>query len=131
MQKRDIIAIGTLGRGGGSAMPGEPTSRDDSSGDLRRDAHVSQEREPTASAGPLPAAHAEDGEAIEHGRIYIAPPDHHPIVERDHVHLIARPKEQHQRPVINVTFRSAALAYGEHVAGVVLTGQLDDGTAGL
>src|SRR5262249_53965069 len=40
-------------------------------------------------------------------------------------------KEQHQRPCINVTFRSAAQAYGDRVAGVILTGQMDDGTAGL
>lgn len=81
--------------------------------------------------GPLPATDARDGEAIEQGRIYVAPPDHHLIVERDHVHLSTGPKEQHQRPCINVTFRSAALAYGDRVVGVVLTGQMDDGTAGL
>src|SRR5437879_11578348 len=48
-------------------------------------------------AGPLPAFHAEDGMPVEHGRIYIAPPDRHLIVERDHIHLSAGPKEQHQR----------------------------------
>jgi two-component system, chemotaxis family, protein-glutamate methylesterase/glutaminase len=82
-------------------------------------------------AGCLPAIQPEDGDAIEHGKIYLAPPDRHLILERDHVDLSSGPKEQHQRPCINVTFRSAALAYGERVAGVVLTGQMDDGTAGL
>jgi two-component system CheB/CheR fusion protein len=82
-------------------------------------------------AGQLEAVHPEDGEAIEHGKIYVAPPDHHLIIERGHVHLSLGPKEQHHRPSINVSMRSAALAYGERVVGVVLTGELDDGTAGL
>ncbi len=84
-----------------------------------------------SKAGRLPAIHPENGQRFEPGHIYIAPPDHHLIVERDHVHLSLGPKEQHHRPCINVMFRSAALAYGDRVAGVVLTGELDDGTAGL
>ncbi len=79
----------------------------------------------------LPAAHPEDGESIQHGRIYIAPPDRHLVIERDHVHLSLGPREQHHRPCINVTFRSAAGSCGERVTGVILTGELDDGTAGL
>lgn len=82
-------------------------------------------------AGDLPAIHPVDGSPIERGRIYLAPPDHHLVIERGHVHLSLGPKEQHHRPCINVTFRSAALAYGNRVVGVVLTGELDDGTAGL
>src|SRR5262249_40455051 len=82
-------------------------------------------------AGKLMASHPEDGTPIQPGRIYVAPPDHHLLIERDHVHLTMGPKEQHQRPCINVSFRSAALAYTEQVVGVVLTGQMDDGTAGL
>jgi two-component system chemotaxis response regulator CheB len=82
-------------------------------------------------SGPLPAAHPADGEAIQPGRIYVAPSDHHLIIEPGHVHLSFGPKEHLQRPCINASFRSAALAYGDRVAGVVLTGQLDDGTAGL
>ena len=82
-------------------------------------------------SGPLSAVHPTNGTAIEHGRIYVAPPDHHLIIEPGHVHLDTGPKEQHQRPSINVTFRSAANAYGERVIGVLLTGQLDDGVAGL
>ena len=79
----------------------------------------------------LPVEHPEDGAPIEHGRIYVAPPDYHLVIEQGHLHLGLGPKEQHQRPCINVTFRSAAQAYGDRVAGVVLTGTLDDGTAGL
>jgi two-component system chemotaxis response regulator CheB len=84
-----------------------------------------------ARAGNLPATDGPRSVAIEPGRIYVAPPDRHLMVERDHVHLSSGPKEQHQRPCINVTLRSAAMAYGDRVVGVILTGQLDDGTAGL
>jgi len=84
-----------------------------------------------ARAGQLAAIHAEDNMPIQPGRIYIAPPDYHLVVERDHIHVSLGPKEQHQRPSVNVTFRSAALAYAERVVGVVLTGEMDDGTAGL
>lgn len=84
-----------------------------------------------SKSGPLPAEHPADGESIQPGRIYVAPPDHHLVIERGHVHLSMGPKEQHHRPCINVMFRSAALAYGDRVAAVVLTGELDDGTAGL
>lgn len=82
-------------------------------------------------AGPLPAANAVHGEAIRAGRIYVAPPDHHLVLKRDHVELSRSPRENLQRPCINIMFRSAAKAYGERVAGVLLTGLLDDGAAGL
>ena len=72
-----------------------------------------------------------DGETIERGKIYIAPPDHHLLVAEGHIHLSHGPKENHHRPAINPLFRSAATAYGSRVIGVVLTGMLDDGTAGL
>ncbi|MFP5236997.1 MAG: chemotaxis protein CheB [Acidobacteriota bacterium] len=80
---------------------------------------------------PLPAAHAVDGETIRTGRIYVAPPDHHLRLAAGHVHVSHGPKENMQRPCINVMFRSAARSYGERVAGVLLTGMLDDGVAGL
>lgn len=82
-------------------------------------------------AGNLTACHPVNGSRIEPGHIYVAPPDYHLLVEQGHVHLSMGPKEQHHRPCINVLFRSAALAYGERVAGIMLTGELDDGTAGL
>jgi len=82
-------------------------------------------------AGELTALHPVDGQRVENGLIYVGPPDYHLVIEHDHIHLGTGPKEQHQRPCINVMFRSAAQVYGERVAGVVLTGQMDDGTAGL
>jgi two-component system chemotaxis response regulator CheB len=79
----------------------------------------------------LGVAHAANGEAIDVGRIRIAPPDFHLLVEKDHLWLSRGPKENFSRPAIDPTFRSAALAHREAVIGVVLTGRLDDGTAGL
>jgi two-component system chemotaxis response regulator CheB len=82
-------------------------------------------------AGPLPAYHPKNGDAIQRGRIYVAPPDLHMIIENGHIHLSAGPKENFVRPAVNPLFRSAALSYGPRVIGVVLTGRLDDGTVGL
>lgn len=81
--------------------------------------------------GPLPAMHPWEETAIEMGRIYVAPPDYHLLLTRDSVHIGHGPKENLQRPCINTMFRSAAAAHGERVAGVLLTGLLDDGAAGL
>lgn len=84
-----------------------------------------------AKDGPLPAAHAVDGEAIEPGRIYVARPDHHLLLEPGVVRVTRGPKENRFRPAVDPLFRSAAYAYGSRVIGVVLSGALDDGTAGL
>lgn len=84
-----------------------------------------------SQAGPLPAANAVEGERIEWGRIYLAPPDYHLILTRGYVELSHGPKENLHRPCINAMFRSAAAAYGNRVTGVLLTGLLDDGAAGL
>ncbi len=84
-----------------------------------------------ARSTPLRVKHASGKEPIRPGHIYIAPPDHHMLVEWGNVRLSRGPKENRFRPAIDVLFRSAALSYGERVIGVVLTGSLDDGAAGL
>lgn len=82
-------------------------------------------------SGAMRAAYAEDGEPICEGRIYVAPPHYHLVLSKDCVRLSHGPKENLQRPCINVMFRSAAEWYGDRVIGVLLTGLLDDGAAGL
>lgn len=82
-------------------------------------------------SGPLQAVHATDGEAIQPGRIYLAVPDKHLGVKLGYIRLDGGPKENSARPAINVLFRTAAQVYGSRVIGVVLSGTLSDGTAGL
>jgi two-component system chemotaxis response regulator CheB len=82
-------------------------------------------------AGKLPAVHALDATPIEPGRIYVAPPDSHLIVADGRLGLAKGPRENGHRPAIDPLFRTAADAYSSHVAGVILSGTLDDGTVGL
>jgi two-component system, chemotaxis family, protein-glutamate methylesterase/glutaminase len=79
----------------------------------------------------LPAAVAEEGQPLERGRIYLAPPDRHLLVGRDHVHVRRGPRENQARPAIDPLFRSAAVNGSSRVIGIVLSGRLNDGTSGL
>lgn len=81
--------------------------------------------------GALPAAVATDGEPIICGRVYVAPPNLHLLVEPGRVRLSGSPKENGNRPAIDPLFRSAARAYHARVIGVILSGTLDDGSMGL
>jgi two-component system chemotaxis response regulator CheB len=82
-------------------------------------------------AGPLPAAFARHGEAIQHGHIYVAPPDHHLLIARGYMRVVRGPKENRHRPSADALFCTAASTCGPRVVGVVLSGALDDGTMGL
>jgi two-component system chemotaxis response regulator CheB len=81
--------------------------------------------------GPLPARHPRDYEPLEQGRIYVAPNDHHLLLEEGHVRVLKGPLENGHRPAVDPLFRSAARVYGPRVVGVVLTGARNCGTAGL
>jgi two-component system chemotaxis response regulator CheB len=137
MQGRDIICIGASVGGIqalGTIASGLPTG-------LAATIFVVQHIHPAGpgflpailrNAGALPARHPTDGEAFEPGHILVAPPDHHILVASGgRVHLSRGPRENRARPAIDVLFRSAALAFGPRVVGIVLTGYLDDGTVGL
>ncbi len=82
-------------------------------------------------AGALPATTARDGELFHTGHIYVAPPDHHLLIVGRYLRLGRGPKENRSRPAVDPLFRSAAISHGPRVIGVVLSGNLDDGTVGL
>jgi two-component system chemotaxis response regulator CheB len=136
MARRDIVVIGASA-GGLSALR-------ELVGSLPRDfpasifvvMHVpahspSRLPELLTAAGALEAVHAVDGEKIERGRIYVAPPDRHMLLERHRVMVKNGPMENRFRPSIDSLFRSAAYVFGPRVIGVVLSGALNDGTSGL
>ena len=80
---------------------------------------------------PLAVDIAQDGEAIRNGHVYVASADRHLMATAQGIRLSRGPKEGRSRPSIDVLFRSAATAFGPRVIGVILSGALDDGTAGL
>src|SRR5689334_14630432 len=79
----------------------------------------------------LPCRVAVNGEPIQKGVVYLAPPDNHLILEKGRIIVGRGAHENRWRPSINNLFRSAAAAYSSRVIGIVLTGLLDDGTAGM
>src|SRR6185436_4933035 len=81
--------------------------------------------------GPLPAVHPQAGTPLEPGHVYVAPPNHHLIVEDRRVQLTHGPRENRTRPAIDPLFRSASRGYRQGAIGIILSGELDDGTAGL
>ena len=135
MAKHDIVVIGA------SAGGVEAISRivADFPRDIRASLfvvlHISRGRsmlpEILTRAGRLPASHPTDGEPLQYGRIYVAPPDHHMVVQLGAVRIVHTASENGVSPAVDPLFRSAARVYGSRVLGVVLTGALDDGTAGI
>ncbi len=138
MLKRDIIVVGASA-GGVSALKdlvnGLPA---DFQGTVFIVLHIpaySSTHLPAilSKSGPLKAVLARDGADIEKGHIYIAPNDHHLLLDMDDNKMMVKrgPKENRFRPSIDALFRSAAYVYGSRVIGVILSGVLDDGTSGL
>lgn len=136
MAKRDIVVIGASA-GGVEALK-EFTARlpSDFPGAVFVVLHVPSHGTSVlprilSRSGPLPAIHPQDGQIIHHGQIYVGPPDYHLLLKRGYVTLAHGPRENGHRPAIDPLFRAAARTYGARVIGVVLSGVLDDGTAGL
>ncbi len=94
-------------------------------------AHRSQLAQLLAARGPNRAVQASDGDTPVAGTIHVAPPDQHMLIEHGRIRLTRGPKEHHARPAIDPLFRSAAIDLGPRAVGVILTGMLDDGSAGL
>jgi two-component system chemotaxis response regulator CheB len=94
-------------------------------------AHKSRLAELLQACCPLPVRFAVDMEPLREGHILIAPADHHLIAHETHVRTMHTAKENYARPAIDPLFRTAAGRHLSSVIGVVLTGDLDDGTAGL
>ena len=94
-------------------------------------AHRSELSRLVSARGPNLAFTAADGDLPRPGTIHIAPPDQHMLLDGNLIRLSRGPKENHARPAIDPLFRSAALSCGPRAIGVVLTGMLDDGSAGL
>jgi two-component system chemotaxis response regulator CheB len=82
-------------------------------------------------AGSLPVLTAAEGQRFDPRRVYVAPPDRHLIIGRNHLHVRRGPRENGSRPAIDPLFRSAAASCTTRVIGVLLTGLLNDGTSGL
>jgi two-component system chemotaxis response regulator CheB len=93
--------------------------------------YASQLPELLSARGPLRASHPVDGEQPKVGRIYVAPADNHLLLRPGCMNVLRSAKENGHRPSVDLLFRTASTAYGSRVIGVVLTGHLDCGTAGL
>lgn len=134
--RRDIVVIGASSGGVSALLDLVKTLPADFPAPIFIVQHIGADSlsvlpELLSRAGALPSKHPRHGEAVEAGTIYVAPPDHHLLVEKDKVLVTRGPKENRFRPSIDALFRSAAYTYGPRVIGVVLTGYLDDGTSGL
>ncbi len=136
MQGHDIIVIGTSA-GGLKALSSVVK---DLPADLAAAVfivqHFARDRrsflpEILRDVGALPARHPRPGEPVRTGQIYVAPPDHHLLLNDGTVMVVRGPQENRFRPSIDALFLSAARAHGSRVVGVILTGALDDGTIGL
>src|SRR5437868_3656695 len=136
MAAYEIIVIGASAGGAEAAknlVPQLPTAMKAA---LSIVLHVSSRKrlppELLNGAGKMRATHAKDNEPIKPGHTYIAPSEHHLlVVKKGYLTLTQGPEENGYRPSIDALFRSAAATYKNRIIGVILSGSLDDGTAGL
>ena len=134
MQKRDIAVVGASTGGVEALRLFVQNLPEDYPGTIfvvMHVGHVSLLPQILARSGAVPIVTAEDGMRYEPNRIYVAPPNRHLLIRDGQMKLSAGPRENSQRPAIDALFRSAARELRSRVAGVVLSGALDDGSAGL
>ena len=136
MDKKDrVIVIGTSAGGLEALFRIVPHLAKDLAAPVLVVQHIGAHRsllpELLSSKGSLPAVFAQTGMVPQAGTIYVAPPDHHLLLENGALRLFRGPKEHFARPAIDPLFRSVALHSGSRAIGVILTGMLDDGSAGL
>ncbi len=136
MSNRDILAIGASAGGVQALIKLAGAFRPDLPAAVLVTLHLSSQfrsslDELLMRVGPLPAAFAADGERLRKGRIYIAPPDRHLLIDGERIVLGAGPRENNSRPAIDPMLRSAAVCCCDRTIGVVLTGTLGDGASGL
>lgn len=134
---RNIITIGASAGGMAAVSSFLSTLKEDLEAAILVVLHVSASAATTVILNTIQKQTAikclipEDGQRIENHKIYLAPADHHMLVERDRIRITKGPYENHWRPSIDVLFRSAAAVYSSCVTGVVLSGLLDDGASGM
>jgi two-component system chemotaxis response regulator CheB len=136
MAKRDIVVVGASAGGVSALIEFVKSIPENFTGSIFVVLHIppsSPSNLPAilTRAGLLKAIHPKDGEKIKPGRIYVAPPDHHMLLEGTSVLVKKGPEENRFRPSIDALFRSAAYVYGPRTIGIVLSGLLNDGTSGL
>ena len=136
MGNRDILAIGASAGGVEALLRLARTFPPDLPASVLVTLHLSSQfrssfDEVLTRAGPLTAGFAVDGERLRKGRIYIAPPDRHLLIDGERIALGVGPRENNSRPAIDPMLRSAALCCCNRTIGVVLTGTLGDGASGL
>jgi two-component system, chemotaxis family, protein-glutamate methylesterase/glutaminase len=136
MQKKDIVVVGASA--GGIEALSQLVSNLPArfSGKIFVVVHVPEDATSVlprilSRRGSLPAAHPRDGDRIANGRIYVAPPNYHMLLEGNHIRLVHGPREHGTRPAVDPLFRSAALSFAARVVAVIMSGNLDDGTSGL
>jgi two-component system chemotaxis response regulator CheB len=134
--RRDIVVIGASAGGIEALMSIIARLPHDLPAALFVVVHLSSEASSSLAqildrVGTLPVRTAQDKTPIEHGHIYVAPPDRYLLLTPDEMRVTPGPRENRHRPAIDPLVRSAALSFERRVVGIVLSGALNDGTAGL
>src|SRR5262245_2235778 len=136
MANRDIVAIGTSAGGVEALLFLAKSFPADFPATVLVTLHLPSQSRSTldeilSRAGPLPVAFAGDRQPLRKGRIFIAPPGRHLLVDGDQLSLGIGPRENNTRPAIDPMLRSVAVCCCGRAIGVLLTGTMGDGASGL